>query len=168
VRPIRRSALALLASAALVAGCGGDDEEDTTAATPAPQATSTAETTEPETTETTDTAETEPQTDTREERGGGEDQEGGAGDEEPIRSEAAITGRGGKLGPRTIRVPAFIAVGVLLRSADGREYRLRIGGETLKADGEDRTDEATLDGLSPGESYRGGGVTIEATAEPGP
>ena len=175
MRPIRRSARARRAALALLAagllalgGCGDDDDEGTTAgATTAEQPPATTEDTT-EATETTETEETERETETEEERESPEDEPGGAGDEEPIRSEARDTGRGGELRPRTIRVPAFIAIGVVLRSGDGADYTLRIGGETLRASGDDRTDEATLEGLRPGRSYRGGGVTIEATAEPGP
>jgi hypothetical protein len=157
----------MLAAALAVAGCGGDDEPaETTAGTTADEAPTTMGETTAETTDTTETEEAETETD--DETTSPEEQEGGAGDEEPIRSEAVITGGGGELSPRRIQVPAFIAVGVILRSGDGRAYTLRIGGETLRVNGSRRRDEATLEGLRPGEEYRGGGVRIEATAEPGP
>ena len=56
-----------------------------------------------------------------------EDQPGGAGDEEPARSLALLTGEGGRITPPTVRVPAFISIRVELRSGDGREYGLRFG-----------------------------------------
>ena len=54
------------------------------------------------------------------------------GDEEAIRSEAVFTGKGGRLTPREIRVPAFIAIRVILRSTERPEgYSLEIGGQRL-------------------------------------
>lgn len=97
------------------------------------------------------------------------------GDEEPIRSEAVFTGRSGRLTPREVRVPAFIAVRVILRSTDaGRDqaYSLRIGGKRLAIGHTRPIDEAELDGLLPNKAYEGksphGNVRIVATAEPGP
>ena len=85
-----------------------------------------------------------------------------------------FTGRGGRITPRVVRVPPFISVRVVLRSADGQEYRLRIGGRTLRAGGALGSSSLTLDGLRAGRSYRGTeldtgvAVRVEATAEPGP
>jgi hypothetical protein len=95
------------------------------------------------------------------------------GDEEPIRSEAVFTGKGGSLTPREIRVPAFIAIRVILRSSDGASYSLKIGGKTLSIGGGGTgLDELNLDGLLPDESYKGtspqGDVKVVASAEPGP
>jgi hypothetical protein len=95
------------------------------------------------------------------------------GDEEPIRSEAVFTGSGGRLTPREIRVPAFIAIRVILRSTDDGSYSLRIGGSRLSiGDGGRSVDELKLDGLLPDESYEGrspqGNVRVVASAEPGP
>src|SRR2546425_9731194 len=53
-----------------------------------------------------------------------ENQPGGAGDEEPIRTQALVTGRGGRISPRVVRVPPLIAVRLELRSGDGRSYGL--------------------------------------------
>jgi hypothetical protein len=153
------------------AGCGGDDEEsDRTSARP---------TTETETT-TQDTAEDETETETAEateteetETESPEDQPGGAGDEEPARSQALFTGRGGRIRPGVVRVPAFIAIRVELRSADGRTYSLRIGGRTLRVDRDVDSVSAQFDGLRPGKALAGTAadgsrVRVEATAEPGP
>jgi hypothetical protein len=97
------------------------------------------------------------------------------GDEEPIRSEAVFTGSGGRLTPREVRVPAFIAIRVILRSTDAsrdQSYSLTIGGTRLAIGHERRVDELELDGLLPDESYRGrspqGDVRVVASAEPGP
>jgi len=94
------------------------------------------------------------------------------GDEEPIRSEAVFTGKGGRLTPREIRVPAFIAIRVILRSSDDGSYSLQIQGHRLEIGGGTATDELDLDGLLPDESYKGtspqGNVKVVASAEPGP
>ena len=94
------------------------------------------------------------------------------GDEEAIRSEAVFTGAGGKLTPRVVRVPPFIAVRVILRSPGDGTYTLTIGGERLTIGSGATTAEADLPGLLPNKSYAGtspqGNVRIAATAEPGP
>jgi hypothetical protein len=84
-----------------------------------------------------------------------------------------FTGKGGRLTPREIRVPAFIAIRVLLRSSDNGSYSLKIGGKTLSIGGGGTgLDELDLDGLLPDESYKGtspqGDVKVVASAEPGP
>ena len=109
-----------------------------------------------------------------EQRGSPEEQPGGVGDEEPARSQALFTGRAGRITPRIVRVPAFFSVRVVLRSADGQKYGLRIGGRTLRAGGTLGSSGVTLDGLRPGRAYEGRElnsgvkVRVEATAEPGP
>jgi hypothetical protein len=159
--------LAAVATAGLL-GCGGDEEKEGGIPTtpPAQTAREPVTTPPPETTP----AKREPEKDPAAEMrtvAPGEDQ----GDEEPIRSEAVFTGRGGKLAPAVVRVPAYIAIRVILRSADARRYTLSIEGERLSIEG-DGTDEAELPGLLPNRSYAGrgpqGSVRIEATAEPGP
>ena len=147
--------------------CGGDDEEDqpaeTTPATPVspPVTTPPPETTTPDKGKDPDE---EPLTVPPDEQ---------QGDEEAIRSEAVFTGTGGRLTPREIRVPAFIAIRVILRSTDDRVYALRIGGTKLViGDAGKRVEELDLDGLLPNESYKGtspqGNVRVVASAEPGP
>ena len=168
----------LVACFVAVTGCGGDDEEaSTTPSATAPETGATrtdgietirmrtSETeagTSPET-ETTPRAETSP-----------ESMPGGAGDEEPARVLALFTAKGGRITPRVVRVPAFIAVQIELRSADGASYALRFGDTTLTAGGQLNSVSTTIDGLRPGKAIvgrpegAGNPVRIEATAEPGP
>ena len=102
-----------------------------------------------------------------------ESQPGGVGDEEAARAPAMFTGRGGRITPRVVRVPPFLAIAIALRSADGREYTLRFEGFTVGSDKLGRS-RPELSGLRPGERVVGkpvgGGppVVIEASAEPGP
>jgi hypothetical protein len=159
----------LIAAVFAVSGCGDDDDQASTA----PAATTPAETT---TTESTPTeTEKEPQvTETETEPASTEDMPGGAGDEEPARTLALLTARGGRIRPRVVRVPAFISVQVELVSGDGATYSLRFGDTTIEAGGDLRSVSTTIDGLRPGEAITGtpdgagNKVRIEATAEPGP
>jgi hypothetical protein len=156
-------------------GCGGDDEKASTApqTDTAPVATAATETqprTEAERQPPKTEAETEAATETSP-----EDMPGGAGDAEPARTLALLTGRGGRITPRIVRVPAFIAVQIELRSKDGATYALRFGDTTLSTGGELNSVSTTIHGLRPnevvvGRPVRGAGnrVRISATAEPGP
>jgi hypothetical protein len=102
-----------------------------------------------------------------------EDEEGGAGDEEPIGVDAAFTGRAGKITPRVVKVPPFIAITVTLTSADGDDYAIEIEGQRVVAGSGKKRASVTLRGLRQGRSYSGkiaggGTVRIDASAEPGP
>ncbi len=83
-----------------------------------------------------------------------------------------ITGRRGRLSPRVVRVPPFIAIRVELRSADGGRYRLTGAGKTLRVGDRVSSMAATFDGLRPARQLvlqgTGGRVVVEASAEPGP
>jgi hypothetical protein len=181
-RTLARTAPAILTALLLaLAGCGGDDEEPaaTTEAAPPPTA-------EPAPTETQAEAETEgtdaePEpaepdepTEPAEPPPSPEDQPGGAGDEEPARALALLTGENGRITPRRVRVPAYISIRVELRSQDGQEYGLRFQGANLSVSGGLSSVSTTIDGLRPGEAVvgsptgPGNRVRIEATAEPGP
>jgi hypothetical protein len=158
---------ALLAALVPFAGCGGDDDSTPTAPTTTVETETTPVVTTPTETQTeTAPAETAPATETE---ASPEDMPGGAGDEEPARTLALFTARGGRIAPRVVRVPAFISVQVELRSPDGGDYSLRFGSVTVKPGAGH-----TFDGLRPGESMvgrpvgQGNPVTISATAEPGP
>ena len=171
----------LLAVALGLSACGSDDEEPETQATSPPTQEETAtedETateTEPET-ETETEAETEDETETSQtgETTSPEDEQGGAGDEEPARTLALFTASNGRITPRVIRVPSFISVRVELRARDGNAYALSFPGRTIEVSDALGSVSFTLDGLRPGEVVVGrargasGRVRIEATAEPGP
>jgi hypothetical protein len=180
----RRLAPIAVALLLALAGCGGDDDETagTTEAQPPPTAepapTETEAEAETEATEATE-AEPEPEPEPAEptEPAGPpspEDQPGGAGDEEPARALALLTGENGRITPRRVRVPAYISIRVELRAQDAREYGLRFGGNTLRVSGGLSSVSTTIDGLRPGEAAvgtptgPGNPVRIEATAEPGP
>jgi hypothetical protein len=172
LNPIFIGAVAL---ALLLAGCGGDDEKastssDRTTTSEARSNTATATTETEGQTQTSGTTETQ----TGSTETSPEDQQGGAGDEQPAYTLALFTGRGGRISPRVIRVPAFISIRVELRSADGKEYGLAFGTKTLKVSGGLSSVSTTLDGMRSGAAVAGtplgtgNGVRIEATAEPGP
>ena len=158
--------------------CGDDDEgrvEQETVATSTSTSPSTTPTdTAPARTEE-QTATEPPETERSGPTGGaspGEEQEGGAGDEVAASSQALVTGRGGRLSPRLIRVPPFIAIRVELRSADGRTYELGANGKTVRADRDIASASTTFAGLRPGKRLvltgASGRVVVEASAEPGP
>jgi hypothetical protein len=163
------TSVCVLALAAGSAGCGSSGDKKPSPAQPGagqPQHTQTAP--KPGTPPATSTSgETSP-------RGGSpEDQPGGAGDEEPIRTPALFKGVAGRVTPSKVRVPPFVSIQVVLESADAGDYGLTVGGQTLRVTGAKRQASALLDGLRPDKSYRGkvdggGAVTIVASAEPGP
>jgi hypothetical protein len=157
----------------LASGCGSDDEKTTSsggsAATPTGATTGTerATTTHPTTYDRTLSA--PPETNKPKSP---EDQPGGAGDEVPASSQALVTGKGGKVSPARIQVPPFIAVKLVLRSADGATYQLDGGKVHVAAGPATAANTATIPGLKTGERLvlKGpqGTVVIEANAEPGP
>ncbi len=181
----RRGATLAALGLALTLGACGDDEgrvSQEPAGTETSQGTSTAPTpseTAPAETETAPTVtETRPGgagAGSSDGRSGGvsapEDRPGGAGDEIPASTLALFTGRAGRISPRIVRVPPFIAVRVELRSGDGATYELSGAGKRLRAAG-GSAKPVVLDGLRPGKRLSltgtGGGVVIEASAEPGP
>jgi hypothetical protein len=95
-----------------------------------------------------------------------------SGDEVPISTQALFTGRGGKITPAKIEVPPFIAVTVVLRSADGRVYSIQVNGRGIATNGRAQL---KLPGLRAQDKYvvknlKGtpARLVIEANAEPGP
>jgi hypothetical protein len=172
---VKLLAAVVIALALAVSGCGGDEEESaSTAPTTAVTDTTATETEAAETETETEQEPPEAETETALAETGPEDQPGGAGDEEPARTLALLTAEDGRITPRVVRVPAFIAIQVELRSKDGREYGLRFGDVTITAGGGLNSVSTTIDGLRPGKAITGeptgpgNPVRIEATAEPGP
>jgi hypothetical protein len=183
VRRTRSSAralagLAALAAAGLAGGCGGDGEKKPSSTVERVYRVPTAGQTTPEdvpvnpapsTPDTTPTEPQPPQTSTSPEA-----QPGGGGDEEPARTEVALTAtRAGGIRPRRAGVAPYISVRITLTSKDGSPHTLSIGGQRLRVGGTRKGAFVVLSGLRPGRSYRGvadGGrrVTIASTAEPGP
>jgi hypothetical protein len=129
---------------------------------------------ETETVAETETEQEAPEAETTPAESSPEDQPGGAGDEEPARTQALFTAEDGRITPRVVRVPAFISIQVELRSKDGRKYGLRFGDVTIRAGGGLNSVSTTIDGLRQGEAITGrptgagNTVRVEATAEPGP
>jgi hypothetical protein len=154
-----------------ISGCGGDDEQPSSAPSTAPTTTSHETATVGVPTETEQEPEARTETTPP---GSPEDEPGGAGDEEPARTLALFTANDGRITPRVVRVPAFISIEVQLRSADGAKYRMRFGDTTISVGGGLGSVSTTIDGLRPGEAIvgtpegPGNRVRIEATAEPGP
>jgi len=183
---LTRLAAAVLAALSLAVAACGDDEEGpasrdtgtatTTSSTPGPPAAPGQTAPEAEATETEQQPGAPREPEPRPGGGSGvspEDEEGGAGDEIPASAQALFTGRGGRIEPRLVRVPPFIAIRVVLRSADGASYALSgAGGRVVAARARSPRGTAVFDGLRPGRRLvlRGssGSVTIEASAEPGP
>jgi hypothetical protein len=182
----RRLAPVVLALLLALGACGGDDDEsaDTAATQPPPTAEPAPTETEGAETETeTEAEETEPEPvptepaepdEPDEPPESPEDQPGGAGDEEPARALALLTGENGRITPRTVRVPAYISIRVELRAQDAGQYGLMFDGHTLRVSGGLSSVATTMEGLRPGEAVilrptgAGNRVRIEATAEPGP
>jgi hypothetical protein len=178
----RRVAAAVIAAVLAVAAGGcGDDGAATVAeqATSAPAAatataavpttttpaTATPTATTPATTGTAPTATTgvPPGGD-----GAGEDQPGGAGDEEPIRVPAAFRVQGATITPRQITVPAFLPVALAV-TAVGDRRRVTVdapGAGTLDV-AAGGTARRMLDGLKPGDypivAEGGGRATLHVT-----
>ena len=156
----------------VAAGCGDDDEDSAdTATAPSTAADTATETAPDEPAETETEAETVPED---EAEPSPEDQPGGAGDEEPAQSQAAFTGRGGRVTPAVVRVAPFIAIRLQLRSADGAAYGLSCRGRALRVDAEIETASTRIAGRRPGETVRctalgsHNSVAVSASAEPGP
>lgn len=158
--------LLLGAIAIMLSSCGADEEKkaSTGPVSPSPSA-STPPVSTPSATAPAATATPPPAaTATR--------KEPDAGDEEPISTPVMLTGRGAKISPRLVEVPAFIGVRVTLRSSDQLTYQLDFGTKTIGVDVEKRENSVVLSGLRAGRRYVGNGpngrVVISATGEPGP
>jgi hypothetical protein len=156
--------------AATLPGCGGDKQQNDTSAKPPAR----TETSAGRTVGTATSPAPRTQTDVPKTITSPEQSPGGAGDENPARSQALLTGRGGRISPPVVRVPPYISIRVELRSADGRTYTLRFGRRRITAGGQISSASASFPGLRPGKVLvgrpvgAGNPVRIEANAEPGP
>jgi hypothetical protein len=154
-----RAALAILAAALLLAGCGGSDEEPPgdAATTPgADTATATApaapaEEVGPVETVTETIPAPPPVTSPAPTPTQPEDAPGGAGDEGGIAVQTRfVLGADGSVSPQSAEVPAFLGTAVIVENADDRAHRLEVGdrGASLPAG---RTTSLSLPGRAPTE-----------------
>jgi ABC-type phosphate transport system substrate-binding protein len=152
------------AALAVLAGCGGGGDQSTgTVAATTTTATSSTAVQSGSTSLAPLTTTTSSKSTSNEEQ---------SGDEVPISTQALFTGRGGKITPGKIEVPPFIAVTVVLKSADGKTYSIQAKNHGIATNG---TARLKLAGLRAGDRYvikNNSGtparLIIEANAEPGP
>ncbi|HEY2603779.1 MAG TPA: hypothetical protein VGI67_19625 [Thermoleophilaceae bacterium] len=172
MRRIRFRSVLIGAALLALAGCGsggGGNSQTTGVSTPGAGVTATTPIETAPTTVAPPTTSTPGQTGTSP-----EDQPGGAGDEVPISTQALFTGKGGDISPATVQVPPFIAVNVILHSADGASYAIEVAHHELKVDSSKPTTSVKLSGLRAGKRYQvdvtGAPETLSivANAEPGP
>ena len=119
----------------MVAGCGGDSEDEARAPTPTPTATATAT--------PTAFAPSAPEPP--------EDAPGGAGDEEPAVTRLSLAvGRAG-ITPAQVEAPAFLAIDIAVRNDTPDEQVVVVeGAERAVSLGEGQTGHVRLTGLRPG------------------
>jgi len=153
---------------AALAGCGGDDSEQTAAPTPTAPPPAATGTPTPAATETATPTPTPTATATE----NPEDQPGGAGDEEPIRVPVEFTVRDRGITPPQVAVPAFLGLELIVNNelADPIEVTLE-GAEPLSV-GPGETGRMRLQGRRKGQYVVDFGVAGQALlitgAEPGP
>ena len=157
----------MAAALVVLTGCGGGGGGGTTSTTAA--AVTTSRTVSASIGSITNTATTVHSVTTLSTRSSKEQQ---SGDEVPISTQALFTGHGGKITPAKVEVPPFIAVTVVLKSADGKTYSIQTKNHGILTNG---TAQLKLAGLRAGDRYvfrNGNGaparLIIEANAEPGP
>jgi hypothetical protein len=136
VRAGRRHLVAVVAGAALLAGCGSDDDEPSGRVYRPPEtATATAPAAPPEEVPPTVTQTAPPATVTAPAPAATAPEEapGGAGDEEGIRVPARfVLQPGGTLAPDGAQVPAFLGVAVTVENQDTAAHRLAVGGQSAE------------------------------------
>jgi len=168
---LRAPLTAALLAAALLSGCGGDEE---TSSYRAPAATPTAEAA-PEATPTATPAGTPEATATptaTPSPASPEDQPGGAGDEEAIRVPVQFTVDGEGITPPQVSVPAFLALELIVSNDLPEPVTVRLDGTEPLTVGPGETSRARLEGRRPG-SYRidagaSGEALLVTGVEPGP
>jgi hypothetical protein len=162
-----RLAIAILLAAAVLAGCGDDDGEQSSA-TPAPvpsAATEAATPSESGTPSPTATEQPLPSVNP-------EDQPGGAGDEEPTRVPVQFTITDGKISPPQVAVPAFLALELIVRNKSTQQVVVRLEGAEPMTVGPGDTGRARLEGRKKGsyvvDAGSAGQAVLVTGAEPGP
>jgi hypothetical protein len=136
-----RAVLAVLAVAAVLAGCGDDDTVSSSSPTPAPTAAAT---------ETPTPTPTETPTPTATEQPAPEEQEGGAGDEEEARVPARFTVDASGVTPPQVSVPAFLAIELSVQNGLASPITVRLEGAEPFRVGPYATERVELDGRRPG------------------
>jgi hypothetical protein len=160
-----RALAAVLAVAAVLAGCG--DDETTSVPSPTPEATA-VETDEPTPAETA----TETPTPTATEQPAPEEQEGGAGDEEEARVPVRFTVRDGGVDPPRVSVPGFLALELVIENETAEPVVARLQGVEPLTANPGETARMRLDGRRPGrypvDFGPAGEAVIVSGVEPGP
>jgi hypothetical protein len=158
------------AALVVLAGCGGGGGGGTTSTTALSQPSPSTETSVTSNSASGSESVTPPTTTETTSKSTSNEQQ--SGDEVPISTQALFTGRGGKITPAKIQVPPFIAVTVVLKSADGKTYSIQVKNRGVATNG---TARLKLAGLRAGDRYvikNNSGtparLIIEANAEPGP
>jgi hypothetical protein len=165
---VRLAVIAVIVVAAL-AGCGGDDEQ-TSSATPAPPpSASPTETPSATATDTpTPTATTQPSPTAT----SPEDQPGGAGDEEAIRVPAEFTVRAGGISPQQVSVPAFLTIELTVHNETSKPVVVRLQGANPMTVGAGETGRAEIEGRKKGQYVvdmgDAGQALLVTGVEPGP
>jgi hypothetical protein len=162
-----RLAIAILLAAAALAGCGGDDGEQSSA-TPAPAPSAATEAATPSESGTpSPTATEQPLPSVNP-----EDQPGGAGDEEPTRVPVQFTITDGKISPPQVAVPAFLALELIVRNKSSQQVVVRLEGAEPMTVGAGDTGRARLEGRKKGsyvvDAGDAGQAVLVTGAEPGP
>jgi hypothetical protein len=162
--------LVLVVVAAALAGCGGDDEPEQSAAptaSPTETATPTAAPTETATPTPTPTP-----TPTATPTENPEDQPGGAGDEEPVRVPVEFTVRDRGITPPQVAVPAFFGLELIVNNELADPIEVTLEGAEPMTVGPGETGHMRLPGRRKGQYVIDFGVAGQALlitgAKPGP
>jgi hypothetical protein len=162
-----RLAIATVLAAAALAGCGGDDGEQSST-TPAPAPSTATETATPADSATPSPSATEQPLPSV----SPEDQPGGAGDEEPTRVPVEFTITDGKISPPQVAVPAFLALELIVHNESSAQVVVRLEGAQPMTVGAGDTGRARLEGRKKGsypvDAGEAGQALLVTGAEPGP
>ena len=162
-----RLAIATLLVAAALAGCGGDDGEQSSATPAAAPSAATESATASGTGTPSPTATEQPLPSVSP-----EDQPGGAGDEEPTRVPVEFTITDGKISPPQVAVPAFLALELIVNNKSSQQVVVRLEGAQPMTVGAGETGRARLEGRKKGsyvvDAGSAGQAVLVTGVEPGP